>query len=331
MKIKSSALLITLALGIVLSGIIIGVAAVYSQYVKSSAQAREGKKAYRAALSGVDDGLLRYKYYLAGIQDPSYLYGINDKVILDSVSEISYKLSFKMDSITFGDSVFPIGFKIGTTSLPADVTSRQRAIRQNVDDVIDIDLSYLAHLPAGKRLEKLKIHFTPPCNPTNCTAATYQPLSGYFTAMNYRLVDVKAINEDQLISEATNEVSSASNIEVEVNSIIECQKPSRNCHLRITPRAAKLSLLDPGGRFGGKDAAAQGKRVFLDIEARTKVGAEYPLIPSTGKKPGTISVISVGMARGAERKIEARIDPTSGRYVGLFDYGIYCGAECIGI
>ncbi|MDH4358714.1 MAG: hypothetical protein OEV37_02055 [Candidatus Berkelbacteria bacterium] len=329
MKIKSSALLITLALGIVLSGIIIGVAATYSQFVKSSAQAREGKKSYRAALSGIEDGLLRYKYYLAGTQNPADLYDLPDDPISLN-ADVSYRLSFKMDSITYGNAEFPAGFKIGTTSSTADIASRQAAIRQNVDDVIDIDLSYFTYLPEEEQPESLTIHFTPPCDPAYCTAATYRPLSGYFTAMNYRLVDVKATNEDQMIYEETVNSSSLTSIAVHVNSlVVECRKTSRNCHLRITPRVAKNSLVG-AGRLEGMGVASQGKRVFLAIEARTS-GDQNPLIPSTGKRPGTITITSVGVARGAERKLEARVDSSSGRYIGLFDYGIYCGAECIGI
>lgn len=325
-KYKSSALLIALALGVVVSGLVIGASVAMSQFSKMSAQSRDGKLAYRAALSGIEDGLLRFKYAKAD-NNTQELFGNLGKTTIPNSggTEMSYQLGFKTDSLSVGDISY-----IGSGASLRSLLDQALARRINIDDTIDIDLTYFTSKAQGPEelLTDLKIYFTSPY--ANTTPLPTSLANDYFTAMNARLVDASSTlsGEGQLIWENTNTDPSQSMIEI--GDFVKCQMTNVTCHLRIRPQIASRILpfnAQQAGRITGAGESDQSRSIFYAIEATT----DKKLKP-TQNSPGTLIISSIGSAGGARRKIEAKIDSSNGgNYLGLFDYGIYCGSKCSGL
>lgn len=305
-KVKSSALLIAIIIGMVLMTSSVGVAVLTTQHTRLAGQARDGKIAYRAALSGVDDGLLRYKYAKAASKMPDFWSIKETKYVTDRNGlrppEASYELSVSASSLSVGSE----------SSLSQ---------KMNIDDTTDIDLTpYLS--PIGPGLTKLQIYFSKPY------------LSGVtqsgFTALNVRLVDVLKTAESQLVEEHTN--TNSANPPMDISKINLCISSSQ-CHIKIRSQIAK-GVIDPteANRIRGEGTpvpgatATSGKYINYAIVAYNGGRKISPY--GTADKPGTIIISSVGVAGQARHKIEAKIDASSGAYLGLFDYGIYCGAKC---
>jgi len=332
-KLRSSALLVAMSVGIVLSGLVVGIALTMGEYFKLSGQSREGKAAYRAALSGIDDGLLRYKYASSAAKTGN-LFNVQNEEVNLGTDFSSYELSFKLDSIRVGDgSLFsPSGTNFGLWQNRSAGSLKKltelRAKETNIDDVIDIDLSYSAR---GDKISVINIYFTDPY-----IGAAFLPVK-YFTALNYQLTNVADISKggeaSQLIDENTNDNSAVSFIPVD--KINQCMKSSDSCHLRIKPYAVskKGSFAEANnveGRLNGviEDKYKAGKKIVYAIEARDTKGN---LLEQAQYSPGTLIISSVGRAGQATRKIEAKVDLSSGKYLGLFDYGVFCGSSCEGL
>lgn len=315
-KIKSSALLIAIIVGIVLMTSSVGVAVLISQNVKLSGQARDGKIAYRAALSGIDDGLLRYKYARASSNpsDMTNFWKINpdnpERVIISDGAarppEASYELSFSASSLSVG-SAGKLNQKV------------------NMDDTADIDLTPYLQSPAG--LSEVEIYFSKPFLGAN-------QQNDKFTALNVRLVNILKQSESQLIEEQTN--VNSSNKSVAITKIDQCVIDSSQCHIKIRPQLAlKNGISEEAKRIKGEGAPNPGgtpipggKYMKYAVVASDKDSITIDPIEGGTDKPGTIIITSVGIAGQARHKIEAKIDASSGTYLGLFDYGVYCGDQC---
>lgn len=324
-KLKSSALLVALVMGIVLSGIVSGAAILMTENIRATNQGRDGEIAYRAALSGVEDGLLRYKYYHSKNQDSELLTGQSENSLTESgrVPLTSYILSFKMSSLVVGDpnAIQRIN-RLEYTS--DDVNNLEKSQKAQVDDTIDIDIS--SYFNQSSNLSSLKIDFSQPFitkpdgNPQN--------LDGYFTAMNYQLIDIAASGEQQKIKEETNFVPT--NNELTIQGLGSCTSSSVKCHIRFRPQVALTSSTistDPvvSHRLDQGSNTAPGKYVYFAITATSN---NQPYDKSLDK-PGTIKMTAIGIAGNSRRKLVATIDSTRGVYLGIFDYGVYCGESCI--
>jgi len=313
-KTKSSALLIAIIIGTILVTLVIGVTLAMTQHAKLADQAREGKIAYRAALSGIEDGLLRYKYARAQ-GNQSGIFGIipGEFKISDEWSrppKATYRLAIKMASLTTSSDF----------STPPD--GENGGVKLNIDDTADLDLTYFT---STSLITSLKIHFSAPYNESGTEIADH------FTALNYRLLDASKSAESQLIGEATN-LNVGSSI-LDVQNIGGCVLSSR-CHLRIRPQSVLRSggpseeeLLEAGRLVGGNESNPQGKYVYYKIEAYSN----GQLIKPTDNPPGTITIEAIGAAGLAKRKLQVKLDSTTGAYLGLFDFGVYCGDKCEGL
>jgi hypothetical protein len=153
--------------------------------------------------------------------------------------------------------------------------------------------------------------------------------------MSYQLINVGDIasggEKSQLIDEATNTSTASST--VAVSKIGDCMISGTSCNLRVKPLAVSVnSFTGATGerRLNGvtDSAFAKGKKIAYAIEARD---SQDGLLEEATTSPGTLIISSVGVAGQATRKIEAKIDLSSGKYLGLFDYGVYCGKECEGL
>lgn len=314
-------MLIAMILGLILMVIVISIAAALGVHMRLSGQARDGKIAYRAALSGIEDGLMRYKYARANGAE-NQLFKVSPENFLIAVDprlpQSSYDLSFKVNSPNVGD--------VTAANIPSDSSPKAQ-----MDNIIDLNLYYLQNI-SRNGLSSVEIYFTDPKYPEN------NQLSGNFTAMNYRLINVAKVGtseSEQLVSEDTNTNVSNHMMVVYLNG--PCQISNSECHLKFKPQTASVAetstILNSSlsGRVSGSagEAAVSGKFVNYALRVRDLNG-NYINIPSTDN-PGAIVITSVGRAGNAERKLEASVDASSGNYLGIFDYGVYCGDKCKGL
>jgi len=336
-KINSSALMIALIVGIVLSGILVGTVLTLGQYSKSSGQAREGQAAYRAALSGVEDGLLRYKYALA-VNKANELYGTaTDLTILKNDSDspdITYDLTFKMDSISVGTKLNQSNTGVNRWKNNASIALAEEAFPALSDEVIDIDLTYLANI-SENGLGSVEIFYSNPFvkQDGEYSQEPFQTMSPRpFAALAVKLVDLSNPGEGQIIFEKVNNNRATDNIQVE--DISRCEGASsygsgtKQCHLQIKPQIAFTANASDreAGRFSGEGmGTVSDKYVFLKIRAKDETGK---LIEATADNPGTLTIESTGKTGEAVRTVQAKVDASSGRYIGLLDFGIYCGSSC---
>ena len=329
-KIKSSALLISLILGVVLSGILVGIVLYVGQQAESSAQAREGSIAYRASLSGIDDGLLRYKS--ASSQGKVHeLFSEKQNVILSEgdseMVDINYDISFKMDSLSVGDNLGG-NAEILSWEDDADEAVDQGAIPLLSDNFIDIDLTYLAN---NGGIGSVMIFYSNPFYKNSEGDYDLIP-SNPLSAVNVKLLDISKKGEQQMIFEKTNNSSALNRIQVDqVDSCTGAYSsgiPTKNCHLQIKPQVAFVNnpVDEASNRLtGGGLVSISEKYIFFKIRATDSSGN---IIEPTGDMPGNITLESVGYAGEAVRKLQAKIDAGSGNYVGLLDFGVYCGDKC---
>jgi type II secretory pathway pseudopilin PulG len=321
-KLKSSALIIAIMVGILMSLIVIGASSTISEQLKNSAQSRDGRLAYRAAISGLEDGLLRVKYAKsAGKLDSAY--NLADKVTTSAtggvteVPKMNYDLTIKTTSITTNTKeTFTSWSKLAKQSRPSgDSTSSLKKI--NVDDTLDLDLTYSIK---KESLSKLTVYFSDP-------QISNSWIDG-FTALDVKLVDVSgnlgATGEQQLKYEKTNTDINAYTITIDAAQISKCNPDTSQCHLRIRPQIA--SSFFAGRLTGLLPKSSAGKYIYYGILALDTNGN---VIENHGEgDPGSISIVSVGYAGHAQRKLEAVIDTSSGTYQGMFDFGVYCGTKC---
>lgn len=336
MKIKASALMIAMILGIVLSGILVGIVVAMSQHIKTSGQAREGKVAYRAALSGIEDGLLRYKYaYAANKESDAFRdastdapteYTVSGSPQNPSALKASYQLTIKMDSLAVGHDFATSWWNSFSPNLGTSNYDSQ-PMPLLVDDTVDANLSYLLK---KKGLKSIELQFS---DPYQKTANTYNKILGYFSAVNYQLINVRQTGEAQAVTNDTNFVPSAHTLTI--SDFSHCTSLTNECHLKIKPQVAKPytnPIYGDAKRLLGQGAPSAGKYIFFKIKALDGSGQ---LIPDNGNKPGVITnkpgvitIESIGIAGEAKHRLEAKVDSSTGKYLGLFDYGAYCGDKC---
>ncbi len=334
MKIKSSALMIALIVGIVLSGVLAGIVLTLGQYSKSSGQAREGKIAYRAALSGIEDGLMRMKY--AFTQNKVYqLYGTySDLEILSgdpNSVDILYDLSFRMDSISRGTKLDASNVDISHWRDNAHIAQQQEALPILSDETLDIDLTYLLNV-SEDGLGSVEIFYSNPFVKTAEGQYTQTPFNGVspkpFSAVSVKLLNLTNHGEEQMVFEKTN--NNRSSYKIQLGNLSSCEGGSgssvKQCHLQIKPQIAFVenSVNQSANRLSGEGITGSDKYVFFKIRAKDKSGR---LIAASDDIPGTLTIESIGKAGEAFRTLQAKVD-TSGKYIGLLDFGIYCGSKC---
>jgi len=328
-RLRSSALLIAMVVGVVISATLFGLVAATNQYLKIAGQSRDGKIAYQAALSGVEDGILRYKYALSQGKanlvmrsfDQDNSEGKFDQFKIDNFTDAYYNLSIRADSLSLGSD-------LGMVNWYSDATNaiNQKAKPLLADDTFEIDLSYLMKQAADVP-DQINIIFSSPFVKSNGKYSSSDGgISGYFSALNYQLINFSARGEEQIISEDINKISS--NHSLSVTNLFQCAASSAQCRLRITPRVVKSNIgINSNSRLSGSQSAGvlNQKYVFIKIEARDG-GA---VIDPKAYDPGTLVVEAIGASGDAKRKVQVQIDSTSGKYLGMFDFGVYCGDKCV--
>lgn len=324
-KIKASALLIAMVIGVIVSATLFSLVAATNQYIKIAGQSRDGKIAYQAALSGIEDGLLRYRY--AAAQGKTNLVyrkfdhttsGTFDKFTVDAFTSAYYNLSIRADSVSVGDISGALNWYSNATNAQS-----QKALPLLSDDTLEFDLTYMVK-EAAIPINQIEIQFS---NPFQLNNGVYSPLANYFSAVSYQLIDYSARGEEQIISEAINRDPSGHS--VSVTGLSKCSIGSVQCRLRITPRVANtvastnLSVSNTN-RFSGSTGSSN-KYIFIKIASSV---AGQPTITPQSYKPGTVVIEAIGVSGEAKRKVQAQIDSSSGKYLGLFDFGVYCGDKC---
>lgn len=335
-KLKSSALLIAMVIGVIVSATLFGLVAATNQYLKSAGQSRDGKIAYQAALSGIEDGLLQYRY--AAAVDKTNLvmrkFGIDDipsnfeKFTIDGTAykpadpKPYYNLSIRSDAVS-----------VGTFPDPADWHNDagkaidEEALPLLADDTLEIDLDYVIRKTFTDTDNlTVDLRFSNPFVKNN---TGYTPIDNFFSAVSYQLINYGSQGdlrgEEQIVSEGINHVTTSHTLQV--MSISICETDTAQCRLRITPRVASTTMLglNTNNRFNGSRTSDNQKYIFIKLLAK-KSGT---LIPSQTYKPGTVVVEAIGVSGDAKRKLQVQLDSSTGKYLGLFDFGVYCGKECV--
>lgn len=312
MRLKGSAVLIALSIGLILSATVFAAAAVISMRSQSLLKSIEGNVAYHAAVSGIEDGLLRYKYAASEGKAEEVFVDFGDKNI-----SVDPKVQY--------------GLKIINESVGAPMVSSyygswpnvdlSKASKLDADDTIDLNLSKIGE--GGGKLSAINIYFSAP---NYMDGGESKKVSNAFTALNYRLVNTA--NQDaqmQIISEKTNTQIDAKMISVD--KVNMCESLS-SCHLKIKPQVVSRSLaFNPETKkLIGAGSDKQGKFIYYVLEAKFDGNISI----NDNAKVGTIRIISVGKTGRTSRKVETIIDSSTGANLGLFDFGIYCGNQCTG-
>jgi len=181
------------------------------------------------------------------------------------------------------------------------------------------------------RVHTIRVYFSNPRSVNEQGAE--ETINNSFTAMNIKLVDTSATKtaENQLIKEETNTDQKGDKSVMQIDNVdILCpssEQVKSQCHLRIRPQLAISTISEKAKRIAGANGG-EGRFVYLAIDARDSAEPENKIIKNAGDRPGTILITSIGLAGQAKRKLEARVDAGSGSYLGIFDWGVYCGKAC---
>lgn len=329
-KQKSSAIIIALVIGAIMSVVMIGSALIISQRIQISAQSRQGKIAYRVALSGIEDGLMLVKQAKArGVLKNVLGANLSGNTLLASSSDqnrLYYDLSISSDAI----SSFPADFESLSSSqlqtqllkLGGDNAVSSLGVEQieefsklNVDNTLEINI------PEGFSPQSFTVYFSRPHYYDQSTGLpTYY--SNYFTPLNIELIDISARAEGQLVYDQTVDSQTQTSVQIDQSKFASCLI-NHSCKVKIRAQAAKK-----GTTFdGGGTSSISGKFIYLAVVARDGSGN---LLDYSEDRPGTIRISSTGYAGQAVRKLSAELDLTTGEYLGLFDFGVYCGDKCEG-
>jgi hypothetical protein len=317
-KIQGSAILIALAIGLLISGIVFALSASVSQRGQTADQARQGKQAYAAAASGIEDGLLRYKY----AQSQNNINGLLSDLVtpepvtfpnfsnLPNNQPVSYDLSIENQSLGAPLETWP------------NSSTFTEGTKLNADETIDLNLAKIG--TAENNLASITIYFS---NPYFVSGSDISAVPDAFSALNYQLFDARSAvaAEQQSLSQKTNTQVGVYYMTVDLSA---CTTGS-NCHLKIKSQvASKSQAFNPATkRLVGTGSNISGKFVFYALKATFQNGTSAQ---TAGAKIGTIKITSVGKVGASARKLEATIDASNGAFLGLFDYGVYCGKECSG-
>lgn len=330
-KAKSSAIIIALIVGTIMSIVMIGSSLIIGQRLQISAQSRQGKLAYRAALSGIEDGLMLVKQANAlGQLDLVLDKTKTGNVLLDE--NINRRKAYHDLTISSGPiSSFPLKyfgytpsqldglmFNLGQDNAVGQLTRDdiEKFNKVNADDVVDINI------PENINPADFKIYFSRPHTYNSTGSPVY--FSPYYTALNVRLIDMTKPAEGQMVYEKTVSKYNDTSVAIDTAKIDLC-KISGKCKLKIKPQVVKKST---SGDLSGAGAGVQsGKFIYFAIIARDSANN---LIKYEDARPGVVTIQSTGYVGRAVRKIQAKVDTTTGTYLGLFDFGIYCGDKCWG-
>lgn len=324
-KQKSSALLIAILIGILMSGLVIGVAAVMSGHIKLAGQSREGRLAYRAALSGIEEGLLELKYAKAN-STLSSLYGKSNKGDLamgDPIQPdpVKYELSF---ATTFNNtSSSEAEFAPWSSMWPTD-EQIAKAKKVNIDDTLDIDLTEATHRDSA--VGQITIYFSGVYDHDGTK------LTNNFDALNYTLLDLSKNQntgtEKQIVNGQNKTNGSSVTYKIDLD-LTYCADKSTECHLRIKPQVTQINSRSQQTRRFAGDTAGSGRYAFIAVSAKNSAG--NILYSENPEDLGVITVNSIGTVGQAVRKLTAKVDASSGAYLGLFEFGVYCGTKCTGL
>lgn len=334
-------MLIALILGIIIASMTVGITVLMSQQTKLTNQSSDGRIAYQAALSGIEDGLLRYKYarsknLLPTLRNTVYGYSANPVQIADPTNGIlgsQYRLSFSTGYVGEGAPI---------------------AYDAKIDEIIDIDLSSYyrmfrnctaANVATCKKPTKITITLK-----NNKFYSDEEKVNGYtmtnfYAPLNVTIDDNSKKGEEQVVYELTNDKPTIKTITIDLKDAKAAKKCTLNnaasteCHLKIKPMIARVDAGSiqnasgnriSGGQTGQVACTATSPSNCTNKFVKLEVESDGYLEGMEPSRPSDFTIISVGRAgTRAYRKLEARIDGQTGNYLGIFDYGIYCGVTCL--
>ncbi|OQA52636.1 MAG: hypothetical protein BWY43_00425 [candidate division WS2 bacterium ADurb.Bin280] len=330
-KIKSSAIIMALIVGIIITIIATSAALIVSSRLQITAQSRQGKQAYRAAVSGIEDALMLIKQArLTGNLSSVTDFSKNKVEIAKETPDrrrATYDLQISSDLV----SSFPSSFQaLSSADLYSKLTQLnysnaasssgfgekiEEFSKINIDNYYDIDITHAD-------VSSMNIYFSKPHY--RGTAGKPKYLNNSITALNLKLISEDKNGEGQLVYEETTDKYD-NKAEVLSAKINLCKRSGATCKLRIRPQATSASNINP--KYSGIGASTPGKYIYFAVVSRNSIGG---LVGYEEENPGIVKIQSIGYVGEAVRKLEAKVDLTSGQYLGLFDFGVYCGEKCEG-
>ncbi|PIT97564.1 hypothetical protein COT77_00845 [Candidatus Berkelbacteria bacterium CG10_big_fil_rev_8_21_14_0_10_41_12] len=301
MKMKSSAMLIALMIGIIISGAVATISTLISINVKSAGQIRDGKSAYYAAYSGIQEGVLMYQYAVSqnklnALLSQNNLFTITRDINPNDPRDPSFEAKIEINPLSIG--LVPDG---AMDSGPA-----QEGPKLNIDDSLDLILE------TG---QYARFYWSDPMKKNGTGLADYQ------TIINYQMFNDSANGEQQIMQQriiTQRQIDEPSQYYVNIGP---CSNGTNFCRLRITARIKprNSSVFDYVDKFNGQGQGA-GNFIYYAINPGNDNNSDYNL-----------AITSIGKAGLAQRKLIAKFNTITGKYVSLFDYAIYCGDKCEGI
>ncbi|MFH1855316.1 MAG: hypothetical protein ABH810_02850 [bacterium] len=292
MKLKGSAILVSLLLGLFLSIILISVMlssnSKISKMLTSSAQGQ----AYFAAFSGIEDGKVLYE---KNKEDKKNLFELNEReeVFESNGRKAYYNILFEMSSLSFGKNFNSSAWYGNSQKAISD-----DALQVEGDGELKVDLTYLFSKPALFRPTKITIYFSDPFSQNQQGFLEENANSSAASGVSYSLQK----NGGDVSSQ---DVSSSQVHQLSVNSIAECIKES--CVLNI--------------RFNTSNE--NSKYFFVKIKAQS---ASRIILP-TRDIPGTIYLKSTGYFSLGKVELIQKIN-SDGEFLSLEKNGVYCDLSC---
>jgi len=276
-RLKSSAVLIALLMGALLTALLSLTVISTNQTVSKIFSSQDRPVAISAANSGLEIGMEKYnKSIEQGHADfkPSggELFKVGNK-------RAGYKTNLKMNSLTYGRE-FTKSDWLNSPKIARD----QQAFLMKANQEINIDLDYL--FKYADKPNRIDLRFSNFFKEQGETLA----VSNNKLKADYALVD-KA-NRDKVISSETTQSLGET---LSVKSLSFCSEMNSKCTLKI--------------KAGGQS----GEWVFLKIQARSIKG----VIPSTNNPPGTLEVSSTGTFGRSEVMIDKKFSGLGGELLGI--------------
>jgi len=288
MKLKGSAILVSLLLGLFLAIILISVMLSSNSLIAKMLDISAQNQAYFAAFSGIEDGKVWYEKNKENEQE---LFKLNEReeVFKSNGRKAYYNVLFEMSSLSFGENF----------NSSAWYENSQKAISDNALQVksgeeLRVDLTYLFSKPALQRPTKITIYFSDPFFQNQQGFLEENANSSATSNVGYTLQK----NGEDVSSQ---DASSGQEHQLSVNSFPECIK--ENCVLNI--------------RFNTSDE--NSKYFFLKVKAQSA----NRIISPTRDIPGTIYLKSTGYFGLGKVELVQKIS-SDGEFLSLEKNGVYC-------
>ncbi len=294
MKLKGSAILVSLLLGLFLAIILISVMLSSNSKISKMLARSAQNQAYFAAFSGIEDGKNLYE---ENKENKKELFKLNkrEEVFESSGRKAYYNVLFEMSSLSYGKNFNSSAWYENSQKAISD-----EALQVEGSGDLKVDLTYLFSRPALKRPTKITIYFSNPFSQNQQGFLLESANSSATSGVSYSLQkNSENVSSQEFLSNQAHQF--------DVNSLDRCIK--ENCVLSL--------------RFNASDE--NSKYFFIKIKAQS---AGKVILP-TRDIPGTIYLKSTGFFSLGKVELIQKIN-SDGEFMFLEKNGVYCDLQCKG-